>query len=767
MRKKVKLRVLIWDCERCGVHNESPINICSYCQFIRVRECMVSLKGRKPKLGKVTCMKCKKELPGNHDLRKIGGRPAPLQTLYQGTLNRIAKELGEMVPGVLEVVRDLQPYVGMQLCYSCHPAEGGVLSKVVVEDTPEETIDRQIMVKQVKEKLEAKMASDPSIEPDGAWQVARSIIRRMDEDMAYDAEDRRVRHMIREARPVKFSLMKKNLSGDDLLSARQDITHRLEQLAWRYRSARNQMAKANAEVDSLEAEEKKTYGRMKLFEGLTLSEDPEKRIDAKVKLASARKRHSFLERKIEDVWGWVALQRDRARRAISLTRKYRSLLFELKHIYEIRWSTLLNREGSNLKGFGYEIRQDAFGVEEVNTPTIGLERCARCRMPSDKVKPFPVRYEQEEDGKKVVRTMDTIFLCEPCFTAERKGKPRRLPSKAKKEVARKRVDAEQMARNLDKDWSDYLKRTSANGCLKVADEIAPKCQRTFTVENIDYKTHTMDLWVIAVPKPGERLPEKMAPEGKAFVRILSILPGDFQSAYLWCSLGEEGRKEWVKEAESMGMKFSHKGLLERFLPTRDPWVIADKLGKSLPVRHFEGEGEKKFWRCYYELGNYLSIPWKARALILREGDPQYMEVYEYQRGRMDEIHSFGKEEKEHEDLWHSYWTAIADGPKPMELLGKPYDKMFAMAGEPCKEERYPRQSEEYFKEIDRKEELRKVLMAKESEFNKLASDVLNFVSYMKMNGDGRDFEVVAAEWMVVRRAEKERQKANKGNAQPK
>lgn len=764
MGKKIKYRVLIWDCERCGVHNESPINVCSFCQFIRVRSCLISLAGGEPFYGEVNCMKCKKTIPGNYDLRKIGGRPKPLQTLYAGTLKRIAEELGEMVPGVLEAVKELELYVGMQLCTGCHPSEGGILAHAVKKETVDERINREVLAKEVREKLEDKMAADPTIGPEDMTAVARSIIRRMDEDLAYDAEDRRVRHMIREARPVKFSLMKKNLSGDDLMSAQEDVKRRLEQFGWKYQAARNQITKLNLEVDALELEKNRTFGKVKLFENLSVSENPEERIASKDKLQKAKRRYSFLDRKIDEIWESIAVHRNRARKSIEFIRKYRSLLFELRHVYEIRWSTILSK-GDGRHGFGYEIRQDAFGVEEVNTPMIGLVKCSNCRIPSDKVHPFPVRLESTDDsGKKTVRTVDTVFLCPRCYKAERSGKKKEVSKKVKKEIQREAETAETMTRNLDKEWSEHLRMTASEGIHAVMEAIGPKCFWAVPIENIDYKNRKLELWVIAFPKPGEKLPKEMIPDHKVLVRILSVPSGNFRGAYLWCSLWEEERETWEKEAKARCFSFSKRGLELKSSWVDDPWEIASTIGTSLPKRHFEGEGLKKFWRTIYELGGYLTMPWEAKLLVVGPSDPEYDRVLSEiaQREWMKEVESFKVQEEAHDGMWYSYGIVLRQESKT-----KSGNEMFAMVGSPSDGTLPQPKDADYFKELDRKEELRKKLMILQSEFDNLASDIVSFRSYLKLEGKGRDFEVVAAEWMEARKKEKEKQKANKGNAQPK
>ena len=755
--KKIKMRVFIWTCQKCNVHNESPINVCSYCQFIHVGTCLVSYAGTSPVIGRITCMKCGGEPPGNHDLRKIGGRPMPLQTLYKGTLDRIASELGDKIDGILDVVEELKPYVGMQLCYSCHPADGGALARSVKQESFSEAIDRMAMAKDVKEALEAKIQRDPSIEPGAYPAIARSIIRRMDEDMGYDAEDRRVQRMIREARPVKFSLMKKNLSGDDLLSAREDIQRRMHQLTWRYKAARNQMDKTRVMIESMEKEQSKAFGRIKFLENLIVQGSPEERINAKVKLGNAKRRHGKLDKEIDEGWERMAVNRKRAWGSMSMIRKYRSLFRELGNIYHIRWETLLSSEKGSDK-FGYEIRYDAFGVDEIDTPELGYEECYNCKKRFKKVNTVILK---DGDDKA---TFHTEFLCDLCYKIERKGGPNPRTKKFSGGSSNGVVVQESITQNLDKEMSEHLKMTASMGIEAGMNAVSGKCRRSFAVEVVDYKEGKVELWIIAISPNGD-LPKQLTPEYKALVRILPIKDSCFKSAYLWCSLGDSGREEWSKWAKKIGCEFSPLGLKRGASWTSDPWEIAGALDFPLPAKAFDGENLKRFWRTVYEMGDYMTMPWEARVMVIKEGEPHYEDVclHNFKVEWMEkEVRSF----YEQEDTYDKMWVSYGFGLKVERLPGRPED-MFAMAGKMADGSRPQPKDEEYFKELERKQALRLKQSVLQSEFDKLYSDIISFQSYLKFEGKGMEWEVVAAEWREIRKEEKDKQKANKGNAQPK
>ena len=442
-------RVFEWDCERCGVSNRSSSNLCRQCNFVRVTPALAfdrvgpPMAGRKLNRGTpvgvvpITCQKCGKPPPGNPDRMargKIDGWI--LRTLTGTLLDAIVKEDVSIWPELEKVIDDLRPYVGMQVCPICRPLGKGHYHMIAnMERDPAEKADEafQKLVLDARKDVELLLSKYPlaskeeilkiaktkarSIEeaklyadeirdeyPDLTEEEVTGLIRdwsalQKDEAFNYEKEDVRVQNLLHEARPVKFSLMKKHVDGDDILSAIEDIEQRVRKedktrqlprgwlraryevnrnrlrlwtktgrnLRAAYEAARNryrqakEIDKANRDVIAVVYDEwKRRQAEMK--KSLALTDDPvvQKKIrewayqaEAAYSRATMELRdlgfgeskmwHGRVRRALQHLRknrGAIREMRRNAGEALRLLRQYRQLLYELRHIYEIRWSTL-------------------------------------------------------------------------------------------------------------------------------------------------------------------------------------------------------------------------------------------------------------------------------------------------------------------------------------------------------------------------------------------------------------------------------------------
>lgn len=668
-----------------------------------------------------------------------------------------------MFPGLKEVIDGLRPYVRMELCWSCYPEEGGAFAKIQKPETMEDRLRMEEVAKQVKEALDRKMASsDP--ETFDAESVARGLIKRIDEDMAYDAMDRRIRFMVREARPVKFSLMKKNINGDDLLTAIEDLRQKIGQLTWRYRGARNASERFEKLSDKETWEASRVRNHVSALEGLLkLEGDPAKKLSIEVSLASAKKKAIGAEKRSDNFEVARARSRESARKDIKYLRAYRSLLHEVCHIYGIRWSVLISEWPSKGSTKFYPIREEAFGKEEFDTPMIEQERCGDCGKKVKTLNAFPIRAEFEDDkGGKKLKVVDTVFLCKKCKLLRKIGGSEKSASKepTTSKPARVYQDSEVMTRNLDKEMSQEVRLVADQATRFALESISGKFQKAVRVENVDYKSYESDLWVVAVPSPGAKLPKELVFEGKALVKFLSVPAGNFGSAYLWAKLGNAGREKWQKEAVRRSWSLSPIGLRRDFEIVMSPKEIAAWLEVKLP------EFGSDYWRSEYELGNYSDMTWEGRVSAVRESDPEYDEVllYKYSVAWMQEIESDQKAFDAIDEAWYKHGVQLGNAPKEIKPEEHSVDKMFSCSI-------YPGpmivKDQEVLDEGRRREALWQKLQRVKGEFNQLADAIYSFNYYLKAWSKGRDFDTVYAEWKKEWDAYQSKMKSNKGNAQPK
>lgn len=434
-------RVFKWTCERCGVENRSSSNLCRQCNFVRVKPTKAFLRkgpamkrerGRPLGVIPITCMKCGKQPPGNHDLDNTW----ILRTLTDTLLDQILEEDLELWPELKKPIEELRPYVGMQVCPDCRPLGIGHYHMIMNLDRepidPEEGKEFQESVKDLKESVDEVMKQYPLCTPAAILRIARTrnkamtpqlhaqeirdeypdltedeIVKlihnldraRKDDFFKYEKMDVRVQRLIREARPVKFSLMKKNLMGDDILSAIEDIEHRIHKgdpgkkirPSWlwaryevnrdryrRFRETERTLKETHAENrrkhrECLKADkairdrvnaayQEWERRRVEMKKSISLTNDPDVQRKIREWAYQAEAEYSkvmmeansagFAESKMlrnRAVRSARELRRIRAQaiewytgatHTAKLIRKYRHLLYELRHVHEIIWSKI-------------------------------------------------------------------------------------------------------------------------------------------------------------------------------------------------------------------------------------------------------------------------------------------------------------------------------------------------------------------------------------------------------------------------------------------
>jgi len=187
-----------WICEKCHEPNRSSINVCrnAACRFVFQGNADTSVR----------CGKCGKAPLGSSDYRKGRNAVLPLRRLTQGDLE--APELEAYGEAGRKYLLGLYSYLGERLCLSCHPAGlGDKLNTGLVD--PERDITYETLGREIRSKLEAIKARDPSITSKEEIEIARRLMRRVDSDLfRYDKLERKVRGVIHAAIVSKISFRK-------------------------------------------------------------------------------------------------------------------------------------------------------------------------------------------------------------------------------------------------------------------------------------------------------------------------------------------------------------------------------------------------------------------------------------------------------------------------------------------------------------------------------------------------------------------------------